>query len=239
MKRRGIGHSEGAGTAAHYTEEVETAAPNNKNMKVTNNNIKKMNQSKIPISQMSNNISSITGNDKIGQHEKDKNRTGNDKNNRNQYKIRQSTENVEKNKQKKMTENQETRKNDNQRKKELKNQGKKKCRRKKRNNVCTNKIKIFYNNINGINSKKDHLAAILKNEKPHIVALCETKTSKLPKMEGYKWIAQEKPIYGGGVAIAAREDIANRTKEIDTEKEENMELTWIELNTNHQRLIII
>ena len=58
-------------------------------------------------------------------------------------------------------------------------------------------------------------------------------------MEGYKWIAQEKPNYGGGVAIAAREDIANRTKEIDTEKEENMELTWIELNTNHQRLIII
>ena len=47
-------------------------------------------------------------------------------------------------------------------------------------------IKILYNNINGLSSKKDSLTNILKLEQPDVVCLCETKLGK-----GEKWSIDE------------------------------------------------
>ena len=42
----------------------------------------------------------------------------------------------------------------------------------------TKKIKLYYNNINGISSKTESLKAIVQSLLPDVVVLCETKLSK-------------------------------------------------------------
>ena len=93
-------------------------------------------------------------------------------------------------------------------------------------------LKLWYNNVNGINSKKDSIEQHLSIDSPHIVILTETKTATLPTIIGYKWIAKNKPNNAGGVAIGARQDIANRIQEVDMEKENDMEIAWAKLKTN-------
>ena len=88
----------------------------------------------------------------------------------------------------------------------------------KARNINSNNIKIWYNNINGIISKKSSLIEILARETPHIVAVAETKVNKNPKITGYTWISEYKPNKAGGVAIAARNDIANNVNIINIEK---------------------
>jgi len=108
------------------------------------------------------------------------------------------------------------------------NQCKRKTRRSKQKaKDQTSQLKIWYSNINGIISKKDSLQTILNSIQPHIVVLTETKTQTNPKIEGYQWKATCKSNKGGGVTIATRNDISNNAKEIELEKIDKMDLTWI------------
>ena len=104
----------------------------------------------------------------------------------------------------------------------------------------TKEIKIMYMNINGINSKKESLQTILKEEQPHLIAIAETKTIHNPKIENYVWITKFKPNKAGGVTIGARQDIANKTTEvrIDRDTDQKMEISWISLKTNKKPLYL-
>ena len=122
--------------------------------------------------------------------------------------------------------------------KNTRDEGKRRTRRGRKQKKVTNRIKIWYTNINGIISKKDDLINILKIDQPHIVSLTETKTAQYPIIPGYRWIAKAKPNNAGGVAIAAREDIANQCEEIEEEKYDKMEIIWIKIKTGKGKLSI-
>lgn len=117
-------------------------------------------------------------------------------------------------------------------------QGKTRIRRGNKNKKNRKYLNIWYNNINGIISKKNSLQVLLTTDQPHIVILTETKTNQLPPITGYRWIAQSKPNKAGGVAIAAREDIAHNVSETEAEKEEGMELIWVTMKTNNMKVYI-
>lgn len=108
----------------------------------------------------------------------------------------------------------------------------------RKNKKVTNRLKLWYNNVNGINSKRDSLEQYLLIDQPHIIAITETKTPKPPIINGYKWISGKKPNKAGGIAIGARRDIADNTQEIDMIKEGNMEITWIKLKTQPNPIYI-
>lgn len=108
--------------------------------------------------------------------------------------------------------------------------GRKKTRRSAKK-VLTNCLTIWYNNINGINSKLESLQTIINIDRPHIIVLTETKTSKCPNLDNYTWIKETKPSKAGGVAIAARNDIANHTTDVDVEKESDMEIAWVKVKS--------
>ena len=78
----------------------------------------------------------------------------------------------------------------------------------RKNNKQNNEISIYYNNINGMRSKKKSLGIIVKNIKPDVVCLCETKLGSLKtvknKMESYKFIGRCVKYGQGGVLIAAK-----------------------------------
>ena len=86
----------------------------------------------------------------------------------------------------------------------------KKVRRGRKNNKQNNEISIYYNNINGMRSKKKSLGIIVKNIKPDVVCLCETKLGSLRtvknKMEGYRVIGRCVKYGQGGVLIAAKKN---------------------------------
>ena len=60
----------------------------------------------------------------------------------------------------------------------------------RKKNSPSKPLKIYYNNINGFNSKQDSLKKIIAETSPDIVALCETKRPKMARkkkddMPGY------------------------------------------------------
>ena len=121
------------------------------------------------------------------------------------------------------------------------NKGKTRIRhsiRRKNHRRIRKNLNIWYSNINGIISKQNHLQVLLAADQPHIVIITETKTQSLPNIRGYTWVAQHKPNRAGGVAIAARKDIAHNITETETERIEGMEIAWAELKTKTENVYI-
>ena len=67
-------------------------------------------------------------------------------------------------------------------------------------------IKVLYNNINGLTSKRDSLINILQIQQPDIVCLCETKLGKGEKWHGdqYEGIVSNCKKGKEGLAVAVR-----------------------------------
>ena len=99
------------------------------------------------------------------------------------------------------------------------------------NKHSTNKLKIWYTNINGITSKLENLITLMAIDKPHVIILTETKTKRCPNIPGYTWISQTKPNKAGGVAVGTRNDITEKAEDVDVEKEGEIEIAWIRLKT--------
>jgi exonuclease III len=77
-------------------------------------------------------------------------------------------------------------------------------------------IKIFYNNINGYNTKKGSLEVIVKELDPDIIALCETKKAgRLKKDELQKYNVIDVPNQGKeGLLIGVRKGSFQSVREI-------------------------
>ena len=80
-------------------------------------------------------------------------------------------------------------------------------RTKNKENWTDESLKIYYNNINGLTSKKDSLDHILKIEKPDILALCETKLHANSKLEFEGYEARKSNLRAGkeGILVAAKQ----------------------------------
>ena len=92
----------------------------------------------------------------------------------------------------------------------LYNKGKRRCKR-RRGNIAKvtenfNTINLFFNNINGLLSKRESLELIIKMEKPDLVALCETKLhlNSTFTIDGYETIKSNLKTGKEGILIAAK-----------------------------------
>ena len=84
-------------------------------------------------------------------------------------------------------------------------------------------MKIYYNNINGFNSKKQSLIKIVDEVNPDIIALCETKRAQAVRQKkvvipGYKTIERNLKQGKEGLMVGAKlgsfldiEDVTNNT----------------------------
>ena len=116
---------------------------------------------------------------------------------------------------------------------------KKKPRRGKKNKAKSSNLRILYANINGIRSKLESLQSAVDTHNSHIVAITETH-SKPPKLDGYtQWLGKNRTGKGGGVALAVREDYANKIQPIDDLEDDNQEIMWARLDLNHNRKLSI
>ena len=70
----------------------------------------------------------------------------------------------------------------------------------------TNKLSIFYSNINGLVSKTDSLAHILQSTSPDVVVICELKTKSVPSVKNFfdKLNYSAIVCIESGIAIAAK-----------------------------------
>ena len=67
-------------------------------------------------------------------------------------------------------------------------------------------------------------------EETDLVMLTETK-GKPPALEGFTWYSKERKAgKGGGVAIAAKDNLTNYISQPDVVESDEVEISWIELN---------
>ena len=88
--------------------------------------------------------------------------------------------------------------------------------------------------------KQGSLQSAAETAEATIIAITET-AGKPPELAGYKWVATKERTNqgGGGVAIAVREDLTNRTTPCTTIDKGNEEAAWIEIKTSQNRYISI
>ena len=110
-------------------------------------------------------------------------------------------------------------------------------KKRKRKTKKLDKLTLMYTNLNGIQGKVKSLENTANSVEAHIVAVTETK-QKPPKLQGYgKWISKErKDKGGGGVAICARQDIANKLTKIEDLDEQEQEIIWTELKNTKKEI---
>ena len=96
----------------------------------------------------------------------------------------------------------------------------------------------MYANVNGIRGKMASLQTAVDTAKCHIVTIAETKGPP-PKLNGYAtWYSKSRTGRdGGGVAIAAREDIANSVQIVDELEDHDQEIIWVQINTSKHKKI--
>ena len=101
-------------------------------------------------------------------------------------------------------------------------------KRKGKNKLKT--LRILYANVNGIKDKMTSLQNAAETYGAHIVAVVETKQIP-PRLEGYGiWNSKErKNKGGGGVAIAARNDVNSKIIKVDNLDEDEQDVVWVEL----------
>ena len=86
------------------------------------------------------------------------------------------------------------------------------------------KLKIYFNNINGFTSKQGSLNQITKSISPDVIALCETKVSAKsnPKLNGYEPIVSNCKTGKEGFLVAIKEGTFMNAEKISESKEKNI-----------------
>ena len=86
------------------------------------------------------------------------------------------------------------------------------------------KLKIYFNNINGFASKQGSLNQITKSISPDVIALCETKVSAKsnPKLNGYEPIVSNCKTGKEGFLVAIKEGTFMNAEKISESKEKNI-----------------
>ena len=79
----------------------------------------------------------------------------------------------------------------------------------------------------------------MKTEETDIAMLTETK-GKPPALEGFTWYLKERKAgKGGGVAIAAKDNLTNYISQPDVVESDEVEISWIELNQPRRKKIFL
>ena len=115
----------------------------------------------------------------------------------------------------------------------------KKCRRSKRNQNKFKKLKVYYANVRGIKSKITSMKEIIKEIKPHIICLTETKLGKDEniKIDGYHFENNNNEEGKGGVTIGLCNEIRHMGVVLEKVTLE-YETIWIKLSNEHIKIRI-
>ena len=99
------------------------------------------------------------------------------------------------------------------------------------------KLKYMLVNLNGIKGKVKSLENNANSANAHIVAVTETK-QKPARLQGYgKWISKERTKKGGGgVAICARQDIANKLTKSKNTGNIDQDILWTEFKNTQKEI---
>ena len=109
-------------------------------------------------------------------------------------------------------------------------------------------LNIFHNNLNGLESKFDHLNNFLCNAvtTPEIIALTETSQlnstghfKKNIKLDGYALFSTPTLTNKGGVAIYAKSDFKPIERTDIKIMHEHFEYVWIEINNHKSKNVIV
>ena len=113
--------------------------------------------------------------------------------------------------------------------------------RKKKGENNGDEIKIYYNNINGLTSKKDSLNHILQMVKPEVVALCETKlhANSTFELEDYKTLKSNLKAGKEGILIAARKGTFKSIEIIFESEAKNIATAEIEYPEEMVRVVVV
>ena len=120
--------------------------------------------------------------------------------------------------------------------------GGKKNKNKRVEPPSTNKLKIFYNNVNGFMSKRESLNQIIKSEDPDIIALCETKLGlqSKPKISGYESEYLNTKRGKEGHLIAVKESLLMEMVNMTLDKpEEDRNIFTVQLKRSNVSIRII
>ena len=107
--------------------------------------------------------------------------------------------------------------------------------------ISTTGIKVFYNNINGYNSKKQSLEQIMKAVNPDIIVLCETKRGgclKKDELEQYKVIPKNTKPGKEGLLVGVRKESFKSVREITETELTNIITVRIEYPKMNLRVIV-
>ena len=119
---------------------------------------------------------------------------------------------------------------------------KKKVRRGRGKRDKTRNISIYYNNINGITSKKESLQKTVKDVNPDIVCLCETKLGSMGTVEnllqGYKMVGRCLKFGQGGVAIAAKKEVYSTFLDISSTENKNIMVGRVKIGGHTIRVVV-
>ncbi len=106
----------------------------------------------------------------------------------------------------------------------------------------TRNICIYYNNINGISSKRDSLKKIIDDVQPDIICLCETKVGSIVTIEKllskYKVIGRCTKYGQGGVIIAAKKDVYSLFLDVSSSDNKNIIAGRIKIGNHILRIVL-
>ena len=94
-------------------------------------------------------------------------------------------------------------------------------------------LRILYTNPRGATGKIQSIEADAHAYDAHYIALAETKFSAKPlPIKGYKWFYRNRENRdGGGVAIAARDDLYKSTIEVKNLEDHDQEILWVQMKS--------
>ena len=98
----------------------------------------------------------------------------------------------------------------------------------------------MYCNANGIRGKIRSIETAAQTQSAHVICITETR-GPAPKIEGYnRWYEKLRDqSKGGGVAIAVRDDIANKCQPVDDIEDVDQEVKWIQISTQKNKQLFV
>ena len=98
------------------------------------------------------------------------------------------------------------------------------------------KVRVIYCNANGIRVKIKSIETAALAQSAHVICITETR-GPAPRIDGYsKWYEKVRDqSKGGGVAIAVRDDIANKCQPVDDIEDVDQEVKWAQITTQQNK----
>ena len=108
----------------------------------------------------------------------------------------------------------------------------------------TKSLKIFYNNINGYQSKKESFTKIIQSNTPDIITLCETKRGenirvKKDEIPGYDVVEKNEKNGKEGLLIAVRKGTYSSMSEVSETEMKNIMTVQIKFPNLTMRVILV